>query len=608
VTDVSEPFHDVLAMFANGDLSALALVTNALVPEAFYAITPYRTTGEIRGLATGDVDPGPESGEDVAITFAGDPRVLIFHTGRRGGVRYLEPGVEVAIPEPVPEGLDIAFADLDRDGALDLFVPVTGGVAVAYGDGAGGFSAASEEPRFAGLGWPLAIGDLDADGALDYVFSDAFYLDRGGTLIQRGVGVLDTIAHAAIGDFNGDGVNDVTLGMTEVPRVQIVLGSDAGYFAIAASYLLEAPVTAVRAGDFDGDRLDDVLFVEPAPLGDTVSVVFGKTELFYGQPALMGRYETIVSIETALIAVPGFTFDITADLLVMSSPTGATGELLGIYVVFGTATRQMAAGFNLGFDARALVAGAFSPGGDVNADVFAVTAPVTGNPTPEVNGSTLQLIHGRGDGRFHDSDREFIHSPAIEGGAFDPLPGCGLWASGDVDGDGRTDLVGLSRCGDPVLLVISIGGSDEEPLAEEALVPLGERTDPSSLTVGDVDGDGAPDVVVTWAEGLAVYWSDAGAFDATRATLLPAFTAGAAWRGAALVNADGDAATELAVVSAAGVLIAEITGRSLALGPGNVAGGGQGIWVGDVDGDQLDDLVVARGERVEVLVAVPHDE
>ncbi len=608
VTDTSEPFHDVLAMFANGDLSALALVSNALVPEAFYGFPTYRTPDEIRGIAIGDVDPGPESGADLAITFAGDPRVLIFHTGRRGGVRYLEAGVEVMIPEAVDDELGIAFADLDRDGALDLLVPDAGGVAVAWGDGLGGFSAVSPEPRFDGLGWPLAIGDLDADGVLDYVLADAIYLDRGGALIQRGVGVLSTIAYAAIADFNGDDVNDVALAMREIPRVQIVLGSDLGYFAIVASYLRDTTATAVRAGDFDGDRLDDALFVEPSPFGDTVSVVFGKTDLFYDQPAPMGRYEAIASIETAQIAVPGFAFDVTTDLLVMSSPTGAIGELLGIYVVFGTATRQMASGFNLGFDTRTLFAGAFSPEGDAHPDVVAFTAPVTGNVNPEVNGSTLQIIHGRGDGRFHDSDREFIHSTAVEDGSFDPRPECALWASGDVDGDGRTDVVGLDRCHDPVLLVASLRGTDEEPLLEEALVPLGDRTGPTSFVLGDVDGDGAPDVVITWAEGVAVYWNEAGAFSAARAALLPAFAPGAVWRAAALLNADGDAAPELAVVSATGVLIAEIADRSLALGPGNVAGGGEGIWVGDVDGNQLDDLIVARGERVEVLVAVPHDE
>jgi hypothetical protein len=612
VTDLAAPFHDALAMFANGDISALALVTNELVPVAFAQIDPYRTTAEIRGLAIGDIDPGPESGEDVAITFAGEPRAYLFSTGRRGGARYLEAGLQpwVALPAAVDEGLGLAFADVDRDGAVDLLAPAGTGVAVAYGDGLGSFSPAAEDLRFAGLGWPLAIGDLDADGAADYVYPDGMYLDGSGVLVNRASGLFSMISRAAIGDFNRDGVNDVALSIDSPPVLDVVFGSALGYFSNPAAYQLDSPAAIIRSGDFDGDHTDDVIFVQRSPLGDPLSVIFGATNLPFPDPQLMGRFETVLDVQTALLGLPGLSSDTTTDLLVMSSRTGAPDEILGIYVVFGTASRVMASGFNLGFDARAIFAAPFSPGADAQPDIIAITQPVTGHQTPEVNGSTLQLIHGRGDAHFHDSDRRYLHSAAIEGGTLVPGIDCTFWASGDVDGDGRHEIVGLSRCGDtqPALYWASIGGDDVAPELVEHVEAITDRTGPRSLTLGDVDGDGALDAIVTWDEGIAVYWNEGGTLSAGSAAQLPAFSPDAAWTGAAIINADGDPARELAIVSPAGVLIAEAAGRTLSLGSGNVAEGGQRIWVGDVNEDQLDDLLVARGERVEVLVAVPHDE
>src|SRR5262249_51986128 len=112
-TDPAEPFDDVLAMFANGMGSALPLGTNQPLPEAFYGFATYRTPAQIRGIAAGNIDPGsPESGEDVALAFAGETQVMIFHAGRRNGMRYLEEASPVTIPEAIPDGLGLAFADL----------------------------------------------------------------------------------------------------------------------------------------------------------------------------------------------------------------------------------------------------------------------------------------------------------------------------------------------------------------------------------------------------------------------------------------------------------------------------------------------------------------
>ena len=70
--------------------------------------------------------------------------------------------------------------------------------------------------------------------------------------------------------------------------------------------------------------------------------------------------------------------------------------------------------------------------------------------------------------------------------------------TGDLNGDGRPDVVGRS----PYEVVLWTGkGNGTFTLAQELLVPSVAQP---SIAVGDVDGDGHPDVVTTTTSGFEV--------------------------------------------------------------------------------------------------------
>jgi hypothetical protein len=107
---------------------------------------------------------------------------------------------------------------------------------------------------------------------------------------------------------------------------------------------------------------------------------------------------------------------------------------------------------------------------------------------------------------------------------------------------------------------------------------------------------------------VAVFWNSGTALDAASPTVLP-LPAEARPTAAAVINADADAAPEIAILASSGVFIADATAtRSFEVGepvvgelPGYVH-----LLVGDVDSDGLDDLLCGDGYYMFVFTSTPH--
>ncbi len=128
--------------------------------------------------------------------------------------------------------------------------------------------------------------------------------------------------------------------------------------------------------------------------------------------------------------------------------------------------------------------------------------------------STWRFVRGRADGGW-DPFEVLVMSP----------PGVGRVTVADLDGDGRDDLVVPSHFGAPGRAMIRFG-TDRGP-GEPVVVPGGPGSPEleESIAVGDLDGDGDPDLVVALFTGdepgaIEILGND-GAGGFTRAGWIP---------------------------------------------------------------------------------------
>ncbi len=337
-------------------------------------------------------------------------------------------GFSPAIGSPVPVGLApyrLAAGDFNGDGRQDLVAMNfnSNNVSVMLGNGSGGFSEATGSPILTGTSpTAAAVGDFNGDGRQDLAVANngsnnvTILLGNGsgGFTLAPGspVGGVTQPRAIAMSDFNSDGYQDLVVANLS-PNVSILLGNGSGGFSAAAG----SPVavgnlpSAVTTGDFDGDGKPDLAVTNAA--SNTVTILLGSGTGGFTQP--VGSPITVGNYPDAVTA-GDFNGDGQQDLAVGNFNSNSVTILLGI----GGGGFSVAAGSPITVATGPIFITAGNFNGDGAADLIVVS----------LDAENMTILLGTGGGGFSQA-------------AGSPI-GLGFRASavtlGDFNDDGKQDL------------------------------------------------------------------------------------------------------------------------------------------------------------------------
>ena len=224
-----------------------------------------------------------------------------------------------AAPESVTVG------DFNGDGQQDLALASSFNVLILLGDGSGSFSAATNFAAGPNTRFSLAVGDFNGDGKQDLATANYGSACMGSVsvLLGDGDGNLSsptsyTVAantfpiSVAVGDFNGDGKQDLAVANNGSDNVSIFLGDGLGNFSPARNFTAGTDPESVAVGDFNGDGKQDLAVANYG--SSNVSILLGDGTGNFSAPTNLGAGTFPYSI-----AVGDFNGDGKQDLAVANN-------------------------------------------------------------------------------------------------------------------------------------------------------------------------------------------------------------------------------------------------------------------------------------------------
>ena len=380
------------------------------------------------------------------------------------------------VPLPFAAGngpSQVVMADVNNDGKPDLVVSdaLDNTVSVLLGNGDGTF----QSPR------QFQVGALLPEGTVT--------LPEVGTF-RRGL---------AVADLNGDHNLDLVVTNPSSGDVSVLLGRGDGTFQPQRRFDATSSPNAVAVADFNGDGVPDLAVLATTGGTATLAILLGRGDGTF-QPEQLWPTPLINVNSTDDLQAADLNGDGRFDLLL----TGGASQQDYVYLGNGDGTFR-------------------NIGSVIGAGPSVVVADLNGDGIPDlVNAnfynSTVSYALGNGDGRFGPSQTVTVGEAPLAVAVADvgsqiTLPD-GSTALGPPDG--VPDLIvadsGVTLgvfAGPPEVVVlpgVSEGGAFAGFGAPERIA---SGLLPQSLAVGDVNGDGTPDVAFVDRDGVHVVYGRA---------------------------------------------------------------------------------------------------
>jgi len=463
------------------------------------------TFSGIQDFATGDsasfVSMGDLNGDgklDLAVAnFSVNTVSVLFNTTATGAV-----AASFAAEKEFGTGtgpIFITVGDVDSDGKLDLVVANFNSADVTVlvnntviGAATPIFAAkqnftTGEAPLFVG------VNDLNGDGKLDLAVANlnastvSVLLNntaRGpaspGFALKQDVGTSNGPRSIAVEDLNGDGKPDLAISSVSSNSVSVLLnttapGANVSSFALKKDFAVGSNPVSVFASDLNRDGKPDLVVANIN--SNTVSVLLNTTGPGAGTPSFAAKQDIATSDGPLSVTATDLNGDGKLDLVVVNLVSSVS------VFVNNTARAATTVAFAAKQDFQTGDGPRFVSVGDLNSDgkLDLAVANSSSNSVAVLLNTTLPGAAAISFGPLHDFPT-----------GVRPLS----VSVADLNGDGMPDLATTNFVSNTVSVLINTTVPGAAAPAFATKLDFNTNFNPSSITVGDLNGDGKLDLSV----------------------------------------------------------------------------------------------------------------
>ena len=375
----------------------------------------------------------------------------------------------------------IAVGDFNGDGKIDYVTANNSTIIVNLmkGDGSSSFSETYTFNSAPTGVFPaaVAVGDFNGDGKLDIAVVDgssnkvAVFLNNGdGTfgMTPQTYAVGVGVASLALGDFNGDGKLDIVtanLGtfdpMTSTysgSGLSVLINGVNGAFTANPDIPLPRAPLSVAAADINGDGKADLIYTQSNAY-NAIGVLYGRGN---------GTFQNTVTVATDYAEARVIAIDLNGDGAIdLLTDAGGSNSYVNIYLNNGNGTFRPAQPYSVSGSVTDFAVADINSDG--RPDIVAITS-----------GSTLDVLTGAGNGTFGGP-------VSYDNGRYPQR-----LAIADVNGDGKPDILTTTNyfSYNDVSVTLNAGNGT---FRVRGMYATGNN--PDYVAIGDVNGDGKPDIV-----------------------------------------------------------------------------------------------------------------
>ena len=277
---------------------------------------------------------------------------------------------------------------------------------------------------------------------------------------------------SSLGDFNGDGKQDLAVANNSTNNISVLLGNGDGRFGAKTDYNVGQPAYGVVVTDLNSDGKLDIVVETGLGPSAVVSVFLGN-----GNGSFQTRvdYSFLGSAQPKSILASDFNSDSKPDIVVING-SGAT-----VFLGNGDGTLQPPSNYGSSDFATSVAVGDFNADSKVDLAVSSYNFSINGL-------GRVSIMLGKGDGTFFP--------PVDYSTGLSPFS----IVKGDFNGDSKLDLATANLQVDTVSILL---GNGDGTFGTHINYPTAGF--PYAMSTGDLNSDGKSDLVIAGSgSGLSI--------------------------------------------------------------------------------------------------------